>query len=137
MRPGGSAVLPQFIDGSDIETLVERRCSEDDRRDLSRWCVGITGDPKREQFYWTQKGPDNGGLGRIFRANAKLPKGENAANRRDIELLFDGLPEPIDLELDLANRVLYWTDRGDPPRGNKVNRAPIDRKPKRGGRRSS
>jgi hypothetical protein len=32
------------------------------------------------------------------------------------------------LELDLANRVLYWTDRGDPPRGNTVNRAAIDKK---------
>ena len=41
-------------------------------------------------------------------------------------MLFDRLPEPIDLELDLAKRVLYWTDRGDPPRGNTVNRAPID-----------
>ena len=27
-----------------------------------------------------------------------------------------------------TNRVLYWTDRGDPPRGNTVNRAPIDKK---------
>jgi hypothetical protein len=25
--------------------------------------------------------------------------------------------------------VLYWTDRGDPPRGNTVNRASIDAKP--------
>jgi hypothetical protein len=23
--------------------------------------------------------------------------------------------------------MLYWTDRGDPPRGNTVNRAPMDR----------
>ncbi len=45
-------------------------------------------------------------------------------------MLFDRLPEPIDLELDLANRVLYWTDRGDPPRGNTVNRASIDATPK-------
>ena len=49
-----------------------------------------------------------------------------AANRTDIEVLFDGLPEPIDLELDLKNRLLYWTDRGDPPRGNTVNRASMD-----------
>jgi hypothetical protein len=41
-------------------------------------------------------------------------------------VLFDGLPEPIDLELDLENRLLYWTDRGDPPRGNTVNRASVD-----------
>jgi hypothetical protein len=45
-------------------------------------------------------------------------------------VLSEGLPEPIDLELDLNNRVLYWTDRGDPPRGNTVNRATIDEKPK-------
>jgi len=43
-------------------------------------------------------------------------------------VLFHQLPEPIDLVLDLANRVLYWTDRGDPPRGNTVNRAAIDKK---------
>jgi hypothetical protein len=56
----------------------------------------------------------------------ELPKGESPVKRTDIELLFAQLPEPIDLELDLQNRVLYWTDRGDPPRGNTVNRAPID-----------
>src|SRR5262249_5632550 len=65
---------------------------------------------------------------RLCRANVDVPKGENAAMRSDIELLFDQLPEPIDLELDLENRVLYWTDRGDPPRGNTVNRTPIDEK---------
>ena len=41
-------------------------------------------------------------------------------------MVFDGLPEPIDLELDLGNRVPYCTDRGDPPRGNTISRAPID-----------
>ena len=33
-------------------------------------------------------------------------------------MLFKDLPEPIDLELDLGARTLYWTDRRDPPRGN-------------------
>ena len=27
--------------------------------------------------------------------------------------------------------MMYWTDRGDPPRGNTVNRAPMDRSRKR------
>jgi hypothetical protein len=36
------------------------------------------------------------------------------------------LPEPIDLELDLKNRLIYWTDRGNPPTGNSVSRAPMD-----------
>src|SRR5262249_62322326 len=113
-------------EGSEVETLVEAGRGDKDRRDQTRWCVGITIDPKLRKFYWTQKGPDDAGLGRIFRANIDLPSGESPANRSDIEVLFDRLPEPIDLELDLANRLLYWTDRGDPPRGNTVNRVRID-----------
>jgi hypothetical protein len=124
----GMRVMRVNVDGSHVETLVETGRGYEDRRDATRWCVGITIDPKFRKIYWTQKGPDNAGLGRIFRANVDIPKGESAANRSDIEVLFDQLPEPIDLELDLTNRVLYWTDRGDPPRGNTVNCAPIDKK---------
>ena len=75
-------------------------------------------------MYWTQKG--NGGDGRILRANLEIPNGETAAHRSDIEVLFDALPEPIDMDLDVAGRIMYWTDRGDPPRGNTVSRAPMD-----------
>ena len=122
----GMRVMRANLDGSHLETLVETGRGDADRRDQTRWCVGITLDPKRQHIYWTQKGPDNAGLGRIFRANVEIPGGETAANRSDIEVLFDHLPEPIDLELDLDKRILYWTDRGDPPRGNTVNRASID-----------
>jgi hypothetical protein len=122
----GMRVMRANLDGSQVETLVETGRGDADRRDQTRWCVGITIDPKLGKIYWTQKGPDNAGLGRIFRANIDIPKGESPENRSDIEVLFDRLPEPIDLELDLENRVLYWTDRGDPPRGNTVNRVPID-----------
>jgi DNA-binding beta-propeller fold protein YncE len=125
----GMRVMRSNLDGSQIETLVETGRGDADRRDQTRWCVGITIDPERKQIYWTQKGPDNGDKGRIFRAGLEIPTGETAANRSDIEVFFDRLPEPIDLELDLENRVLYWTDRGDPPRGNTVNRASIDAKP--------
>ena len=41
-------------------------------------------------------------------------------------MVFKDLPEPIDLEIEHATRMLYWTDRGDPPNGNTVNRAPLD-----------
>jgi hypothetical protein len=118
------------VDGSNRETLVD--ASQGDPPpgpDATKWCVGIAIDAGRGQIYWTQKGPDDAGLGRIFRAGIEIPSGETAANRTDIEVLYDGLPEPIDLELDLKNRLLYWTDRGDPPRGNTVNRAPLDAKP--------
>jgi hypothetical protein len=123
----GMRVMRSNLDGSKIETLVDT--SQGDARpgrDATKWCVGISVDADRGQIYWTQKGPDDAGEGRIFRANTEIPKGENAASRTDIELLFDGLPEPIDMELDLKNRLMYWTDRGDPPRGNTVNRAPMD-----------
>ena len=124
----GMRVMRADLDGSQVETLVETGRGDKDQHDATRWCVGITIDPKFKKIYWTQKGPDNAGVGCIFRANIDIPKGESPANRSDIELLFDKLPEPIDLELDLENRVLYWTDRGDPPRGNTVNRAPIDKR---------
>src|SRR5262249_56451262 len=122
----GMRVMRANLDGSQVETLIETGRGDTDARDQTRWCVGITVDPKLGKFYWTQKGPDNAGLGRIFRASIDIPSGEGPANRSDIEVLFDHLPEPIDLEIDLANRVLYWTDRGDPPRGNTVNRVRID-----------
>ncbi|PDT64115.1 3-hydroxyacyl-CoA dehydrogenase [Bradyrhizobium ottawaense] len=122
----GMRVMRCNLDGSQIETLIEAGRGGVDRRDPTRWCVGITIDTERQQMYWTQKGPENAGLGRIFRANTVIPNGEGPANRSDIELLYGGLPEPIHLEFDLANRTLYWTDRGDPPRGNTVNRARPD-----------
>ena len=125
----GMRVMRADLDGSRVETLVETGRGDADQRDQTKWCVGITIDPKRKQIYWTQKGPDNGEQGRLFRAGIEIPRGETPTNRSDIELFFDHLPEPIDLELDLENRVLYWTDRGDPPRGNTVNRASVDAKP--------
>lgn len=122
----GMRVMRANLDGSQVETLVATGRGDQHRLDQTRWCVGIAVDPKLGKLYWTQKGPDNAGLGRIFRANIDIPQGEDPANRSDIEVLFDRLPEPIDLELDVVNRVLYWTDRGDPPRGNTVNRVAIN-----------
>jgi len=126
----GMRVMRCNLDGSKVETLVDS--SKGDQRpgpDATKWCVGITVDPERGKIYWTQKGPTKGGTGRIFFANIEIPQGDTASNRSDIEVLFDKLPEPIDLELDLENCVLYWTDRGEAPRGNTVNRAPLDAKP--------
>jgi DNA-binding beta-propeller fold protein YncE len=123
----GMRVMRANLDGSNIETVVDT--SQGDPRpgpDASRWCVGVAIDVDGGKVYWTQKGPDNAGKGRICRAGIDVPTGQTASNRADIEVLYDGLPEPIDLDLDPNGRVMYWTDRGDPPRGNTVNRAPMD-----------
>src|SRR5437899_7847231 len=80
----GMRVMRCSLDGSRIETLVDT--SQGDARpgpDATKWCVGITVDPDRGQIYWTQKGPDNAELGRIFRASIDIPKGESAARRTD------------------------------------------------------
>jgi hypothetical protein len=125
----GMRVMHCNLDGSQLQTLVEAGRGDADRSDQTKWCVGLAIDPKYRKIYWTQKGPDNAGRGRILRANVEIPAGETPANRSDIEVFYDALPEPIDLELDHKSRVMYWTDRGDPPRGNTVNRASIDNKP--------
>ncbi len=125
----GMRVMRANLDGSQVEVLVQTGEGEAERRDQTRWCVGIAVDPRRGQIYWTQKGGDNAEVGRILRAGIDIPTGETAINRSDVEVFFNGLPEPIDLEIDLEHRILYWTDRGNPPAGNTVNRAPIDAKP--------
>ena len=123
----GMRVMRANLDGSDIETLVDT--SQGDPRpgaNPNKWCVGIAVDADAGKLYWSQKGGDNAGEGRILRANLDIPRGQMPTDRTDIELLYDKLPEPIDLDLDLESRLLYWTDRGDPPRGNTVNRAPLE-----------
>ena len=123
----GMRVMRANLDGWGIETLVDTSLGDSrPGSDPRKWCVGIAVDTGGGKFYWTQKGGHDAGLGRISRANIQIPQGQSAENRGDIELLYDNLPEPIELDLDPFNRTLYWTDRGDPPRGNTVNRASMD-----------
>ena len=110
------------IDGSGIEVLVQTGSGDADRKAASHWCVGIAIDPARGHLYWTQKGADNAGQGTIKRAGLKLPPGQTPANRTDVEVLFSGLPEPIDLDIDPATRRLYWSDRGE----NTISSSPLD-----------
>ncbi len=122
----GMRVMRCDLDGSSIETLVQTGSGDADRHIQTNWCVGIAIDADKRHIYWTQKGNDNGKDGRIFRAGLDLPAGEGPEARTDIEVLFQDLPEPIDLDIDPTTRMLYWTDRGDPPLGNTVNRASMD-----------
>ncbi|MDA2893326.1 3-hydroxyacyl-CoA dehydrogenase [Mycolicibacterium sp. BiH015] len=121
----GMKVMRCDLDGGALETVVQTGQGDEDRRDETRHCVGVAVDHVGGHVYWTQKGPSDAGLGRILRAGIELPPGETAATRTDIELIFKELPEPIDLEIDHTTRTLYWTDRGDPPFGNTVNRAAL------------
>ena len=120
----GMRVMRANLEGTNIETLVQTGDGDEDRTDQTNWCVGIAIDHDWTEVWWTQKGPDNGDVGRLFRAPLELRPGETPSTRSDIELIKDRLPEPIDLEI--ANGWIYWTDRGDPPRGNTVNRMRLE-----------
>jgi hypothetical protein len=93
----GMRVMRSNIDGSNVEALVTTGMTATDRMDNSRWCVGMALD-------------------------TAMPAGQTSTNRTDIEILFSGLPEPIDIDLDLEDRIIYWADRGD----DTINRAPIE-----------
>ncbi|OJJ67793.1 hypothetical protein ASPBRDRAFT_134572 [Aspergillus brasiliensis CBS 101740] len=98
----------------------------EDGEDATKWCVGVAVAPSLGKFYWTQKGPSKGGKGRIFHANIVTPEGQCATTRTDIQCIAKDLPEPVDLEVDEESHSLYWTDRGEIPLGNSLNRLRLD-----------
>lgn len=122
----GMAIFRCGTDGSGLSKLLQTGAWPADSDDVMRHCVGIALDLQNRQIYWTQKGPPDGGRGRIFRMGLNSPGAATSAARSDVELLLDHLPEPIDLEIDHKCQQLYWTDRGRPEHGgNSLNRADI------------
>ncbi|KLO97500.1 Uncharacterized protein LW93_3478 [Fusarium fujikuroi] len=116
------------LDGSEHEILVQTGdfAQEFDKAaDQTNWPVGITVSENLGKVFWTQKGPSKGNDGRILSTSIDISEGSDASWRRDIELIAKGLPEPIDLEFDEDNGVLYWTDRGEMPLGNTLNKKTI------------
>ena len=121
----GLRVLRCNPDGSSLETLIQRGdwTNPADASDQTNWCVGVAIDPQHNLFYWTQKGPSKGSKGRIFRASMSLPSSQDPSTRSDIEELFSNLPECIDLDFDPETQCLWWSDRGELPLGNSINKA--------------
>jgi len=109
----GMRVMRCNLDGSRLETLIEAGRGEADSRDQTRWCVGLTIDPKFGTYLLDRKKAlDNAGLGRLFRANVEIPpvkpqrpgptsKSSTTACRTDRSRARPQEP------------ILYWTDRGD------------------------
>ncbi|KAJ7730970.1 hypothetical protein DFH07DRAFT_755920 [Mycena maculata] len=119
----GASVWRCKLDGSQLETLYRSATTAEQRQDPRTWCVGIALDKQRGLVYWTQRGPPRGNVGRILRASVDPPADSSPEMRTDVEVLFNNLPEPIDLECH--DGFLYWTDRGEPPFGNSLNRADV------------
>lgn len=122
----GCRVYRCAFNGSDLEVLVDNISDITSEEGVSAWCVGVSVAPSLGKFYWTQKGPSKGGKGRIFCADITTPGNQSAVARDDVQCIMRGLPEPIDLEVDERTRTLYWTDRGEVPFGNSLNRTRLD-----------
>jgi hypothetical protein len=71
--------------------------------------VGVGADPIKGHFYFSDR---NGK--KLFRANMKMPDGQTHADRADLEMLYLDKASnamPLDIELDLEARTMFWTDR--------------------------
>lgn len=58
-------------------------------------------------------------------ANITNSKVQSADVRGDISWVLVDLLEPVDLDVEEASRTLYWTDRGEIPWSNSLNRAKL------------
>lgn len=124
----GLRVMRCNLDGSEHETIYQTgdwRSEPHKSEDPTYWPVGITLSKRLNRFFWTQKGHSKANEGRIFSAGLEMPSGSNAATRTDVDIIIEGLPECIDLEFDDEGGVLYWTDRGELPLGNTLNKKQI------------
>ena len=96
----GAKVWRANFDGSQHEVLVSGHGIMQ--------CVGIALDVAGGKFYFTDRNAR-----KILRAGMEMPSGKTDATRDDLEELisFPSGAMPIDLDLDLDKRQIYWTDR--------------------------
>ena len=96
----GAKVWRVGLDGSNPETLV----SEHGFTEL----VGVALDVEMGHVYFSDRIER-----KILRMGLDMPAGEDHATRTDIEelFIFASGAMPIDLDVDLEARQLYWTDR--------------------------
>jgi DNA-binding beta-propeller fold protein YncE len=97
----GSKVWRCDMDGKNLEVLISGH-------DIQQ-VVGVAPDPIKKHFYFSDR---NGK--KLFRANMEMPMGQTHADRKDVELLYVDKAAnamPLDIELDVTDRKIYWTDR--------------------------
>ena len=97
----GSKVWRVDYDGKNLEVLISGHGVQQ--------IVGVGADPTERHFYFSDR---NGK--KLFRAGMDMPAGQTHADRDDVELIYvekAATAMPLDIELDLEHRMIYWTDR--------------------------
>jgi DNA-binding beta-propeller fold protein YncE len=97
----GSKVWRCDLDGKNLEVLISGH--------MIQQVVGVAPDPINGKFYFSDR---NGK--KLFRANMAMPAGKTHATRDDVELLYVDKAAnamPLDIELDIAEGKMFWTDR--------------------------
>lgn len=122
----GMKILRAHVKTKKVEELLNTCDMFPNEPNENRYCVGIALDIEKGHIYWTMKGPSKGGTGRILCADYDFNAKDAVIHKAGIRVVFDKLPEPIDLEIDYQGRFLYWSDRGAEPNGNSLNRVPLD-----------
>ena len=93
---------------TDVETLFEAAAGA--------MPIDLSLDLDAQQLYLTDRQ-----LGTVQRMGMELPQGQDAGNRTDVEVVLDGLTEPIGVAVDAAGDQLYVTELG-----GSVHRAHLD-----------
>lgn len=105
----GKHIMRSNSDGSQLESVLHKFVDNGKVISLEN-PVGIALDPVERHVYITDRF-----MGKIMRFNMAVPAGENHDSRSDVAILIEpGSDEerPIDIDLDLENQRMYWTDRG-------------------------
>lgn len=126
----GAGVFRCKYDGSSLQRILSGVQVGSNGVEESTWCVGVAPVPPLGKLFWSQKGPSKGGKGRIL--SSSLPSlEEDQVDVASIQCLLDSLPEPVDLEYDGRSQELFWTDRGELPFGNSLNKMKLDERGER------
>lgn len=106
----GKHIMRSNVDGSALESVLHSFTDEQGKVVALENPVGIALDSDRRQVYMTDRF-----MGKVMRFNMAMPANESNENRSDVEVLIAPRStddRPIDIDLDLENGLMYWTDRG-------------------------
>lgn len=106
----GRRIMRANTDGSEVQPVLSGFTGLDGKITELQNPVGIALDPVQRHVYMTDRF-----MGTVMRFGMDLPPGDSHLNRSDVLIVVKPRStedRPIDIDLDLENGQMYWTDRG-------------------------